>query len=248
MATVCGEADDLPPAGVAGSVFFNIQPPAGISVFDFGTYPLTGPGGFIQFAASGSPSPSLSAEMTIESGFTGRASGILQYSMQILGPDGTVPVLAAAAGSVAGFSTTSVPFAGFAMKALWRIEDVNQGLALVYGEGIETPALQGSFSDSFSHSVQLDLVANHIYRVTLTADAFAGTGGIDVPASASAFIDPTFSFGPGVDPGYSLQFSEGIGNTPIPEVHTAPWVGTILAASTLFRRARRPNPSTGLQT
>ena len=34
--------------------------------------------------------------------------------------------------------------------------------------------------------------------------------------SATAFIDPIFSFGPGVGPEYSFNFSEGIGNVPEP--------------------------------
>jgi hypothetical protein len=40
-------------------------------------------------------------------------------------------------------------------------------------------------------------------------------------AFATAFVDPVFSFGPGVGSEYSLVFSEGFGNSaPVPEPST----------------------------
>jgi len=47
-------------------------------------------------------------------------------------------------------------------------------------------------------------------------DVEAGGGKFGTFATAS--IDPAFSFATGVDPAYSFQFSEGIGNSSIPTV------------------------------
>jgi hypothetical protein len=66
------------------------------------------------------------------------------------------------------------------------------------------------------HSVDLTLTAGHIYRVTLTADAFARAVDSDSQTFATAFIDPVFTFGPGVGPEYAFHFSDGIGNSPVP--------------------------------
>lgn len=215
------QANTLAPAGVAGTVFFNFQPPAGISVNGFGSFPLLGPGGQLLLDASALPSPSLYGEVGVGPGFTGRASAQLTYQMQVIAPQGADPnedvgVNAAVAGRVSGSSNTVDPFAGFAMKAQWRLEDVSLGLLHVFDEGIETGTLQGSFQQSFSHDVALMLKPSHVYRVTLVADAFAGA--VSGPsATATAHIDPVFSFASGVGPGYAFEFSAGIGNAPIPE-------------------------------
>jgi len=101
------------------------------------------------------------------------------------------------------------------MKSLWRLEDANLGLQLVFGEGIDTPALTGIFNESFGHTVELTLTANHIYRVTMIADAGAAAGSSGTLAFATAFIDPRFSFGPGVGQEYSFVLSEGVGNSAL---------------------------------
>ena len=48
-------AATLDPANISGTVFFNISPPARLDFNTFGTFPQTGPGGFLQFTASGTP-------------------------------------------------------------------------------------------------------------------------------------------------------------------------------------------------
>ena len=60
------------------------------------------------------------------------------------------------------------------------------------------------------------VTANHIHRVTMSVDLEIGGGNFG--ANGTAFIDPVFSFAPGVDPAYSFQFSDGIGNSSIPAV------------------------------
>jgi hypothetical protein len=207
-------AAPLAPAGVAGQVLFN-NPPAGIQVTTFGTFPLSGPNGSLQFTASGTPAPLLSADASMVPFFFGSASGTLIYQMEVLGPAGDVPVSITASGGVSGSSQllSGDTFAGFAMKSVWRFETIS-GMPLIPEEGISTPSLTGSFSQSFAETHDLMLTANQVYRVTMTVSAGARA------ASATAFIDPIFSFGPGAGQAYSFNFSDGIGNAPIPEPKT----------------------------
>jgi hypothetical protein len=231
----------LDPALIGGQIFFNLQPPAGVNFTTFGTHTLPGLGGLIEFVAAPTPSPFLSGDVSVPSNITGRASGTLIYSMQVVGPTSPdpVPVLAAFAGGVAGSSGTDVFTAGFSMDARWSLADANLGLQEVFHGGIDmTTTRQGNFSDSFNEVAALGLIAGHIYRVTMVVDVFAGASGSVFPASGSAFIDPVFSFGPGVSPGYSFVFSEGIGNTaPVPEPTT--WAMFALGLLALSLRGRR---------
>lgn len=210
LAVVSAQAAPLAPAAVAGQVSFS-NPPAGIQVTAFGTFPLSGSSGSLQFAASATPAPSLSASATLIPFFFGRASGTLVYEIEILGPAGDVPVSITVSGAVAGSSDSlsGDSFAGFAMQSLWSLETTG-GTPLVQ-DGISTPSLTGSFSQSFAQTHQVILTANRVYRVRMSADAGARAG------SATAFIDPVFSFGSGVDPElYSFLLSDGIGNAPEP--------------------------------
>jgi hypothetical protein len=73
--------------------------------------------------------------------------------------------------------------------------------------------------------------------MAINAEAAANS----LPASATAIVDPVFSFAPGVDPGYSFQFSEGIGNSrgpsPVPEPGSVLLLtgGLILGARRMLR-------------
>lgn len=204
------QAAALAPAAVAGQVLFS-NPPVGIQVTTFGVFPLSQPTGALQFTAAGEPAPFLSADAAMDLFFFGRASGTLLYEMQVLGPGGPVAVSITVAGAVAGDSDLSGndPFAGFAMKSVWSFETIG-GVPVIPEQGIVTPSLTGSFSQSFGGTHELMIEANQVYRVRMTADASARGG------SAAAFIDPVFSFAPGVGPGYSFEFSQGIGNVPEP--------------------------------
>lgn len=210
VSMVSAQAATLAPALVAGQVQFS-NPPVGLQVTTFGVFPLSQPTGSLQFTATGDPAPFLSADAAMDLFFFGRASGTLLYEMQVLGPAGPVAVSIAVSGGVAGASDLSGndAFAGFAMKSTWSFETTS-GVPVIPEEGISTPSLTGSFSQSFAGTHALVLDANQVYRVRMTADAGARGG------SAMAFIDPIFTFGPGVGPEYSFEFSEGIANIPEP--------------------------------
>lgn len=225
----------LPPAGVVGKVSFNVLDPPPIDVGAFGSYALSGPIGDLQLDVGATPSPFVSAGAEIVPFFFGRTNAMVQYSVQVTGPTPSVMVQVAVAGGVSGSSTPGPSddlFHGFALKSQWSLEDPTSGT--VFSEGIVTPALQGSFSDSFSHVVELELAVNAVYRVTLIADAGVRSG------SASAFIDPVFSFAPGMCDGYAFEFSGGIGNSP-PVAEPASFVllaAGLLTLAAVQRRAR----------
>ncbi|MBS1825041.1 MAG: PEP-CTERM sorting domain-containing protein [Acidobacteria bacterium] len=214
-----GQASVLSPALVGGSIFFNLSPPPRVNFTTFGTHSLTGPGGLVQFTATPQPAPSLLAEVTAEAGLFNRSTGSLIYQMEVLGPGGSVAVSVQAAGSASASSPVGNPFSGFALKALWRFEDLSTASLLVNDEGINTPALTGSFSESFAKTYDMMLTVGHVYRVTLVADVGAGPGSSG-KASGTAFIDPIFTFGPGVGPEFSFNLSDGIGNSGVPEPGT----------------------------
>ena len=229
----------LDPANISGTVFFNIPPPPRIDFNSFGTFQQAGAAGSLQFTATGTPAPSLSGQATVSQGFTGRVSGILIYGIEILGPDADVPVSIDVSGGATGSSLTNDPFAAFAMKSLWSLEDATLGLQPVFSEGIDTGQLSGRFSDNFSHTVDLTLTANHVYRVTMVADAFAAAGS-GVSASATTFVVPVFSFGAGVGAEYSFLLSEGIGNSaPVPEPASFVLLIAGVLALSLVRTRRR---------
>ncbi|MBL8176064.1 MAG: PEP-CTERM sorting domain-containing protein [Bryobacterales bacterium] len=229
----------LAPPLVSGSLLFNRTPPDGVNFFSFGTFASSGPGGSLGFHSAPSPIPSLQANVSLISNFYGRSSGTLIYEMQLSGPADTVAVLVHAAGSVAGSSITDDPFAVFALKATWSLFHANSGQFVVLEEGIQTPALQGSFSQSFSNTRDLVLKVGDLYRITMVADAGAAAGS-GANAHGFAFIDPLFTFAPGVGQEFSFLFSEGIGNSAAaltPEPGTMAMIG--VAAWLLGLRRRR---------
>jgi len=94
--------------------------------------------------------------------------------------------------------------------------------------------------------VFVTVTANHIHQVTMFVDVAVAGG--EFGGHAAAFIDPVFSFAPGVDPSYSFQFSDGIGNSSTP---AAPEPGSVLLLSTgavaiaLLRRRSRLRGASG---
>jgi hypothetical protein len=168
---------------------------------------------------------------------------VFDYEVVILGPPGNVLVLVDASGRVQAGAQPGT--GGFALTASWSITNAISGVT-VFSEGIQTPALSGSFGDSFDHTDSLVLTANQRYSVRLVADAAIANGFTNGAVGfAFALIDPVFSFGPGVGPEYSFVFSEGIGNVrpsssvPKPSTFTLIVAG-LLALRLVRKRVRRP--------
>jgi hypothetical protein len=199
------------PASVICDVAFNLFPPnpSPLSFSSFGLHELIGPGGDLQFDSGLVPSPFLSVSAAnVPTTFFGRSAGILRYDVEIVGPTGNVPIRIGAFGQASATTVNDPLVAAFALRALWSLEDGFSG-ALLFSDGIETPQLTGAFSDSFDRTVDLTVAANRRFRVNLLADVGIRGG------SGSAFVDPIFSFGPGVGSEYSFVFSDGVGNTRV---------------------------------
>jgi len=226
------------PASISADLLFNFTPPDRIHVRTFGFHDLSGPGGRLILDSALFPSPFVFASVPdIRDNFFGRVSAVLDYEVVIIGPSSSVPVLVAASGRAqAGALAPPLGTGGFALTASWSIEDASSGV-IVFFEGIQTPQLSGSFSDSFDHTVSLNLTANQKYRVRMVADA-AIANGITNGGIGSAFarIDPVFSFAPGVGPEYSFVFSEGVGNSPVPEPSIFALMAAGLLAVSVFRQ------------
>jgi hypothetical protein len=185
------------------------------------------------FGAFSEPSPGLrvTVGMAAAPNLFGHSGGLLNYEMEVVGPPGPVPVFALASAAVLtipeGDLVTPVMF----VKAAWLLEDKTAGLVPIFSDGLEFGSVTNQITDSFNHVDLLTLTANHVYRITLYADAAVSSS--DRPSYAQAMIDPVFSFAPGTDPVYSFIFSDGIGNTAdssAPEPATPGLVGAAALA------------------
>jgi hypothetical protein len=190
-----------------------------LDINEFGSFVLSQTGiGFVVVTSSGTPSPSLLATANIGSSeipiLFGRASAGVDYAVEIVGPPGAVSVLVGGAGFATGIANDG---ASFALQSSWRLFDTASFFSTLAGDAINSGQLGGTFSQAFGETFSLTLAANHVYGVTMLADASAAATLAGSHATAEASVDPIFSFGPGVDPSlYSFNFSPGIGNLPAP--------------------------------
>ena len=209
----------LAPFLLNGTLFFNLIPRVDFDLF--GDYSLfqPEPGPFegdsrMHFTAFGTPAPFLGALVDAGKFQFGRAVATLTYDLEILGPPGSVPILIDVSGRVTGHTSDVFGSATLLLQSNWRIEDLVLGP--VFSDAIDSGVQHDDFARSFSHTVLVTVTANHIHRVTMFIDVEAGGGATGT--NATALIDPVFSFAPGVDPAYSFQFSDGIGNSSIPAI------------------------------
>lgn len=244
------DASPLSPYSLIGDLAFNQSPPDRIFPNSFGSFFLTdGALGSLSLIAAGEPVPSLRATANIGPDLLpsvfGRSSGLLTYALEIVGPPGVVPVSIDVSGAASGAAGAG---ASFAVQSRWDLFEAGTSLA---GDTVQSGQLTGNFDQSFNRTVNLLLTANQIYSVFMLADAAAAATLQGSDASASAFIDPTFSFGPGVDPLlYSFSFSAGIGNevaTPVPEPSALVLLGMGLVAASKAGWISRVNRRGGVR-
>jgi len=215
FASATAQATVLDPPHVLADVAFNLPPPGPLSSNVFGTISLSDSRfGFVSFASEGVPSPSLTATANIGPNGTipsifGRADGILEYAVEIIGPTGSVPVQIEASDLATAVAS---PGASFTAESRWGLLD---GSIVLAGDDIHSGQGTGSFNQSFNYVINITLNTNHVFGVFMLADAAAAATDTGSHAAADAFVDPVFSFGSGIDPTlYSFNFSPGIGNSP----------------------------------
>jgi len=156
------------------------------------------------------PSPALRVSGSVVSpGDALLIQAILTYQFQIVGPSSgfyLVPVRITGAGSAAAIANDAgVATAATALSISGAPVSIDQ----VY---------QSNSFGSWSVDQTDYLITDTVYTVELEVSGTASGGGWGYQngsGSFSAFADPTFTLGPGYE-NYSLIFSDGIGNGPLP--------------------------------
>jgi hypothetical protein len=154
-------------------------------------------------SATLTPSPSLSAAASVfgTNFYPEAKSGLtLKYYIEVLGPAGLVPLTVQASGWANSGGLNAAAAASLGLS----------GLPLVSPVFVATSqAGQGSGLKYFTVNNTYDAAANSVIGVRLSVSADAETySQLGVKNSASAYVDPVFS----VPDGYTLLFSEGVGN------------------------------------
>ena len=217
----------------------------GVNAGDLGTYRVFGPTGVggttgAELGIFATPSPLVVATVASAPHQYARANTTLVYEMAVLspvdvmcsfpfygidGPDCVVDVDVDVFGLVTTHGSTILggdPPPSFIAHATVAIQNA-QGEEL-FSEGIRLPLTNnGAFTDEFATRQRMTVLANRALRIRMDVNAEAAA--TTLPASAFALVDPVFSFAPGVDPGYSFQFSPGIGNS---RANTVPEPGALL--------------------
>ena len=147
----------------------------------------------------------------------GSGSASLNYQFQILGPQNiSVPVVTTATmiltvgGILEGVDS-------YFSHALFSVTLDGQG---VIGQGTTLQGTVQAGDKPHTETINIDqtnfLETNTAYDVTMTVGAVAAMEGIvnSDGVSASASIDPSFVLGANAPSGYSIVFSDGIGDTP----------------------------------
>lgn len=227
----------VPDAGVIGTVLYNRGDR--IDTVAFGTFSVSAaPFGGAQLAVQGQPFSTVQADGQLATDAAtallfARSVGHLTFHVGIDGPASTaVPVLV----DVAGFAMGQAgPGASFAVLSEWVLTRFTPSGALLATDLVQSGQMSGSFSQGFSRTVSLVLDTQSVYRVFMRADIGVAASDTDSAAAASAFIDPVFRFGSGVDTSqYRFVFSPGIGN-PVPEPRAALLMALGLALLAAFR-------------
>jgi hypothetical protein len=176
--------------------------------------------------ASSLPNPSLSASITLSTPGTNSQSHAqafmaLTYFMSVNGTgNGIVPVDVSSYGNV---SMSGVSAGGLFSQAgaVFEVSGSNpSNLPLVSQDltlndpGYMQPNPGGA--SNYSVAQLLYLQVGTVYSIYMSVDVAAEIGGAAANQVLTAFVDPVFTIDPGFTGanGFSLQFSDGIGNSP----------------------------------
>ena len=140
----------------------------------------------------------------------------LHYQFEVLGPQNiSIPVSTLATMTIS-VSGTPTFFDGYGGEAILTITGDGQTLVDREIGGLVDRTQKQNVSVSIDQTNLL--VTNLAYDVTMVvgagADIAFSTSSNMTGLSASASIDPSFQLGPSAPSGYSIVFSDGIGDTP----------------------------------
>jgi hypothetical protein len=198
---------------ISGSLFYSHVDPLTSEITN-GFVSISAVGNFSQLngnaqaSVSVVPSSSIYTSLSVSQYYSASTTIETIYYFMVAGPDGTVPIhISAAGGASGGFVSPGGAGGGtdfIVQRAAGSLSDVVN--------------ISGNFNEWWTVEGYYNFVANVPYMVDLHLSGSASGGGLSLPvgglASFSAFVDPVFTLGPGYD-GYSLIFSDGVGNSPV---------------------------------
>lgn len=231
-------AATLPPAGWVVNGVSSIQ--FGDNIVSMSNPPVpmvsvSGAGGSASLQFSPTPTPSITAAADgydpAASNGSAFAQGVFRYFGQVVAPGGLVTPTSVNVTTHGSLFSQAGP--GFGSDARVKLE--------VFGISVVplTVSTEGDNNGNFTRTMAVAVNTNQTFAIEMLARAWTFEPGV----SATAFLDPFFSLDQtSVDLGYTLQFSEGMGNSlatsPVPVPAAFPMFVTGLAGLGWLARRR----------